>query len=216
MNWSFSDGLPPNRTCPFSGHLGSRCSSWMPWGASAVDALVACAADDEGLAVACRHQPGPFRRVVPSLAVEVFECPDVVHLDLFPRSAQLALVGHEPFGDLGAVAPDAGGVVVEVGRTGGHAPSAPAQTAGRSEFLGLGSCMSTISTVLGGPDASARQHAGHLRFRCAQRGSHRKSPRPRHDGRRGRPAPKRTGSRSAAMTASCTSHDRCWPRRTCS
>ena len=155
MNWSFSDGLPPNRTCPFSGHLGSPCLSWMPWGASAVDALVACAADDEGLAVACRHQPGPFRRVVPSLAVEVFECPDVVHLDLFPRSAQLALVGQEPLGDLGAVAPDAGGVVVEVGRTGGRAPSAPAQTAGRSEFLGLGSCMSTISTVLGGPDASA-------------------------------------------------------------
>ena len=46
--------------------------------------------------------------------------------------------------DLGAVAPDAGGVVVEVGPTRERAPPAPAQTAGRCGFLGLGSCMSTI------------------------------------------------------------------------
>jgi hypothetical protein len=78
-----------------------------------VDALVACAADDEGLAAACCHSHGPFGRVALSRAVEVFECPGMVHLDLLPRSAELALVGHEPLDDLGAVAPDAGGVVVE-------------------------------------------------------------------------------------------------------
>ena len=75
-----------------------------------MDALVACAADDEGLAAACCHPPGPVGRGALPLAAEVFECPGVAHFDLHTRSAQLALVGHEPLDDLGAVAPDAGGL----------------------------------------------------------------------------------------------------------
>ena len=52
-----------------------------------MDALVAGAADDEGLAAACGHPRGPFRLLLPPFGVEVFECPDVVHLDLIPRVA---------------------------------------------------------------------------------------------------------------------------------
>jgi hypothetical protein len=52
-----------------------------------VNVLVADAADDEGLAAARGHPRGPFRLVLPPFWVEVFECPDVMHLDLFPRAA---------------------------------------------------------------------------------------------------------------------------------
>ena len=61
-----------------------QCSSWLPWGASGVDALVACAADDEGLAAAGSHPRDPFRLLFSPLGAEVFECPNVVHLDLRP------------------------------------------------------------------------------------------------------------------------------------
>ncbi len=52
-----------------------------------MDVLVAVAADDQGLAVVCEHARGPFRLLLPPFGVEVFECPDVVHLDLIPRVA---------------------------------------------------------------------------------------------------------------------------------
>ena len=48
---------------------------------------MAGAADDEGFAAARGHPHGPFGLLFPPFGVEVFECPDVVHLDLDPGAA---------------------------------------------------------------------------------------------------------------------------------
>jgi hypothetical protein len=60
-----------------------------------VDAFVAGAAHDEGLAAARGHSQGPFRELRPPFGVEVFERPDVVHLNLMLGAAEFAGVGQE-------------------------------------------------------------------------------------------------------------------------
>ncbi len=65
-----------------------------------MDAVVADAADDKGLAAARSHPRSPFRLVLPPLGVEVFEGPNMVHLNLFPRTAEFAGVGQEPLNEL--------------------------------------------------------------------------------------------------------------------
>ena len=57
---------------------------------------MAGAADDEGLAVACGHPYGPFGLLLSPLGIEVFEGPDMVHLDLVSRAAWFAGVGQKP------------------------------------------------------------------------------------------------------------------------
>jgi len=60
-----------------------------------VDTLVTGAADDEGFAVTRGHPHDPFRWFLPPFGVEVFERPDVVHLNLMRGAAQFAGVGQE-------------------------------------------------------------------------------------------------------------------------
>src|SRR5215207_557808 len=75
---------------------------------------MAGATDDKGLTAACGHPYGPFRVLLPPFGVEVFERPDVVHLDLVAGAAEFAGVGQKPLHEFRpAVAPDAGRVVVE-------------------------------------------------------------------------------------------------------
>jgi hypothetical protein len=57
---------------------------------------MAGAADDEGLAAACCHPPGPCGLSPLSLGDEVFEGTDVVHLDLPSGFAHVAAAGQEP------------------------------------------------------------------------------------------------------------------------
>ena len=45
---------------------------------------MANAAEDQGLAAAGGHPRDPFGWVFPPFGVEVFEGPNVMHLDLFP------------------------------------------------------------------------------------------------------------------------------------
>ena len=79
-----------------------------------MDVLMTGAADDKGLATACRHLLNPCRPFGPPRASEVLEVSDVVHFDLFPRTTELAGVGQEPFDHFRLAAiPDARGIVTE-------------------------------------------------------------------------------------------------------
>src|SRR5438552_12839541 len=46
------------------------------------DVLVTRSTEDQSLTMACRHAFDPFRFFPPCVPVQVFQCPDVMHLDL--------------------------------------------------------------------------------------------------------------------------------------
>src|ERR1700760_2941096 len=72
----------------FPWHPAFQCLSWLSGRASTVvGGFIAYAADDQGFAVACGHPCSPFGLLLPPFGIEVFECPDMVHLDLNPRTA---------------------------------------------------------------------------------------------------------------------------------
>src|SRR5579862_4577045 len=53
-------------------------------------------ANDQAFPFSSRHHLHPLRFLFSSRLVEIFECPDVVDLDSFPRSAEFALFGEKP------------------------------------------------------------------------------------------------------------------------
>lgn len=61
-----------------------------------MDVRVATLTDDQGLATARGHPLNSGRPLGPSRPAEVLQRPNVVHLDVLLRAAQLAGVGQEP------------------------------------------------------------------------------------------------------------------------
>jgi hypothetical protein len=60
---------------------------------------MAGAADDEGLAAARGHPHDPLRWFFPPFQVQVFECANVMHLDLCSGAAEFAGVSQKPLNE---------------------------------------------------------------------------------------------------------------------
>src|SRR5512132_745987 len=88
---------------------------FLPWPCSVVDAVVAGAADDQGLATAVGHLPGPAGLVRPVPGLEVFQPPDLVGLDGCIFLAELAPPGREPGDEFCRALPPGGREIVADG-----------------------------------------------------------------------------------------------------
>ena len=79
---AFSDGLPPNRACPFPGTRLSRASTRdaLPRGTPRVDGDVAIVADDQGLPLARGHLLDPGRNRPTAMVLEILQVAHVVNL----------------------------------------------------------------------------------------------------------------------------------------
>jgi hypothetical protein len=62
-----------------------------------VNVVVTCSAGDQGLAMACSHNCDPRGLWCSSPRLEVFQCSNMVYLDLLVRTAEFARLSQEPF-----------------------------------------------------------------------------------------------------------------------
>jgi hypothetical protein len=99
MAQPFSPCPPPNRACEFPDTRLASVSfqEVMSICPTCVNVVVTCAAGDQGLAMACCRDCDPLGLWYSSPRLEVFQCSDMVHLDLFVRTAQFARLSQEPF-----------------------------------------------------------------------------------------------------------------------
>ena len=79
-----------------------------------LDVHMAHAADDQGLALAGNHHSDPCGLFGPPSALQVFQGPDVVDLDVFVRAAELALVRQQSLLQVRPlVVPDGSRLIIE-------------------------------------------------------------------------------------------------------